>query len=360
MLKKLFLLLILVCLPIQTAFGASYRADPRKHAALVIHADSGIILRQENADSLRHPASLTKLMTAYLTFEALDNRKLALNNYLTVSSKAASMPNIALGLRRGSKIKVETALEAAVIRSANDAAVVLAEAISGSEWQFAQKMTRKAKELGMTKTVFRNASGLPDSKQVTTAKDMARLLMALERDFPRYYNKYLSMTSFSYRGKRYSTHNKLMKNYSGAEAGKTGYIRASGFNLALSAKRKGSKIIGVVMGGKTSRTRDKYMVSILDTGFKKLGTRTHLISMLKGNVPTPVLKSSIPTPVASNATKTIRNLSSTFKAAALARADEEQQVKPVLKKKWVLKKLPHRIAKIADITPVLKSSLRYR
>lgn len=243
----------------------SSRSNP-KYAAIVINADTGKILHKENATSLRHPASLTKMMTLYLTFEALKNSKLRMNQRLRISAEAASRPQTNLSLKKGQTIKVRDAVLGLIVRSANDAAVVLAEALGGSERNFAKKMTYRAKQLGMKKTTFRNASGLHDPKQVSTAKDMAILSVALRKHYPQYYH-YFSRTQFSFRGKLYKSHNDVVKTYPGADGLKTGYIRASGFNLATSARRGNDRIIGVVLGGRKSKSRDKRMVQLLDKSF---------------------------------------------------------------------------------------------
>jgi D-alanyl-D-alanine carboxypeptidase len=247
-------------------YNAVYRD---KTASLVVHSESGVILYQENADKPRYPASLTKLMTLYLTFDAIKEKKLNFNTQLVASANAASQPRMSLGLKKNERLPVATAVDSLVVLSANDAAVVLAEAIGGSEWQFAQMMNKKAKALGMTNTHFENASGLFDPKQVTTAKDMAKLMMALERDFPLYYSR-LGKTRFAFRGHNYHTHNHVLARYKGAVAGKTGYVSASGFNLTTAAKRAGEKLVAVVMGGKSAPSRDRKMVALLDKSFKKL------------------------------------------------------------------------------------------
>ncbi len=240
-----------------------------EYSDIVIEAESGKILHSVNSDSLRHPASLTKMMTLYLTFQALEARRIGLNQYLPVSAYAAEQSPSKLGLRPGHRIKVEDAILGLVTESANDAAVVLAEWLGGSESRFAQMMTRQAQALGMTKTHFYNASGLPNDAQVTTAHDMAVLGLALLDHFPRYY-AYFSTDSFSYSGINHHNHNHLMERYDGMDGIKTGYIRASGFNLVASAKRREARLIGVVFGGKSTLTRDNRMASLLDQSFEKL------------------------------------------------------------------------------------------
>jgi len=232
-------------------------------------AESGDVVHAANADAARYPASLTKMMTLYLLFEALEDGRLTLDQPLPVSSYAASKPASKLYVKAGSTIPVEKAIEALVIKSANDVAVVVAEALGGSETHFATLMTRKARELGMSDTTFRNPHGLPDARQVTTARDMARLSLALMNDFPQHYHVF-SRSRFSWRGKTITGHNRLLDNYPGADGLKTGFIRASGFNVATSAVRDGRRLVSVVMGGFTATSRDKHMADLLDRGFVRL------------------------------------------------------------------------------------------
>lgn len=236
---------------------------------MVVDADSGRVLYERNADTRNYPASLTKLMTLYLTFEALEQNRLRMDSSLPVSRRAAGQPASKLGLRRGETITVESAINALVIKSANDVATVVAEALAGTEVEFAAKMTKTARRLGMRRTTFRNASGLPNRRQLSTAADMARLAIALRRDFPQYYH-YFATTEFGFRGRTYHTHNDLLSDYPGAEGMKTGYIRASGFNLVTSVSRDGNRIIGVVFGGRTANSRNKHMRRLLDTSFRRI------------------------------------------------------------------------------------------
>ncbi|MFO0388507.1 MAG: D-alanyl-D-alanine carboxypeptidase family protein [Alphaproteobacteria bacterium] len=247
--------------------ASSVPAD--NYAALVVDANTGRVLYEKNAGATRYPASLTKMMTLYLTFDALKRGKLSLDQGMAVSAKAASQPATNISLKTGDRLPVRKAIESLVVRSANDAAVVLAEAIGQTEWNFGLLMTQKARELGMKSTIFRNPHGLPDSKQHTTAYDMARLAIALRRDFPEYY-KYFSTTEMSYNGVNYTTHNRVLTRYQGADGIKTGYIRASGFNLVTSAKRSGFNLVGVVMGGTSSSARDQDMINLLDRTFAQL------------------------------------------------------------------------------------------
>ena len=244
-------------------------ADASRYASIVVDADSGQVLHARHANTKRYPASLTKLMTLYLTFEALENGRLKLGQELTASKRAAGMPPSRLGLKQGDKIKVRDIVLALVVKSANDAAVVIAEELGGTEINFGKIMTAKAKALGMKRTSFRNASGLHNRYQKSTAHDMARLATALLRDFPEYYH-YFSSKSFAHGQRTYRNHNSLLRYYEGADGMKTGYVRASGFNLVASAERGDRRVIGVVFGGKSARSRDAHMRTLLDRGFKQM------------------------------------------------------------------------------------------
>jgi D-alanyl-D-alanine carboxypeptidase len=263
---SLFIVLALAALTI-LIFG-SKNAEAR-YAAMVIEPSSGKVVFSRNADTRKYPASLTKLMTLYMLFEAVDNGKLTLRSKIKASRRAARQPASRLGIRKGQGITVETAILALTIKSANDVATMVAEKIGGTESKFARMMTNKARYLGMMKTTFRNASGLPNSQQRSTARDMGRLAIALRRDFPHYY-KYFSRKGFSWRGRYYHTHNNMLGNYKGADGMKTGYIKASGYNLVTSAKRNGKRLVGVVFGGRTAASRDRHMRKLLNLGFQRL------------------------------------------------------------------------------------------
>ena len=266
--------LAVALLPVEDGFAAKkkkpgkrgYYAPP--YSALVIDADSGKVLYQKNAFERRYPASLTKMMTLYLTFEALKAGKIKLDKPLSVTKRAASQPQTNISLKPGSTITVRKCIESLVVRSANDAAMVLAENIGGSEWNFAQMMTKKAQQLGMKGTVFKNPSGLPNTEQYTTAMDMAMLGIALRKNFPEYYS-YFKLRTFSYNGRTYKSHNRVLDRFNGADGIKTGYINASGFNLVSSVKKDGRNIVAVVMGGRSGRSRDDDMVRLLDKTFKQ-------------------------------------------------------------------------------------------
>ena len=238
--------------------------------SIVLDADTGRVLSENNSDAVTYPASLTKMMTLYLTFEALNTGRLRLDQYLPVSVEAASKSPTKLGLRPGDSVDVQDLILGIVTRSANDAAAVLAEGLAGSEPAFAESMNSKAQKLGMRSTFYRNASGLPDPEQHTTARDTAQLALALYHDFPREY-RYFSTREFNFRGRMVVGHDHLLDWYPGADGIKTGYIRASGFNLATSAVRDGHRLIGVVLGGVSGGARDREMAALLDQGFEALG-----------------------------------------------------------------------------------------
>ncbi len=262
--RRLFGLMVIAV----SLFAATSIAEAR-YASIVIDAETGQVLHGANQDTRNYPASLTKMMTLYMAFEALEKGTLTLDQKLKVSRRAAGMPPSKLGLKAGRTIRARDVILALVTKSANDAAVVMAEALGGKETSFARMMTKKARSLGMKRTSFRNASGLPNRGQLSTARDMSKLAQALLRDYPKYY-KYFSTKSFTYAGRTYRNHNKLLKNYEGTDGIKTGYIRASGFNLVASVKRKNRRLIAVVFGGRTSRSRDKHIKKLLDRSFKKL------------------------------------------------------------------------------------------
>ncbi|HYS90588.1 MAG TPA: D-alanyl-D-alanine carboxypeptidase [Bradyrhizobium sp.] len=241
-------------------------------SSIIVDGNSGATLSGNNPDASRHPASLTKIMTLYLLFERLDAGKMKLDTEMDVSEHASEQAPTKLGLRPGQSIAVEDAIKGLVTRSANDAAVVIAEAIAGDEGDFAKLMTRKARTLGMTKTVYRNASGLPDDEQVTTARDQATLGRAIQERFPRYY-RYFSTTAFNYHGHSIRNHNKLLGNVEGVDGIKTGYTRASGFNLVTSMRRGNRHLVGVVLGGRSGGSRDTIMRGLLAENLEKAATK---------------------------------------------------------------------------------------
>jgi len=259
------------------AVGLVSRAAEARYASLIMDVESGRIISSYDPDSRKFPASLTKMMTLYLLFDALDAKRVTLDSQLRVSALAASQPPTHLGLGAGSHISVRDAIPALIIRSANDVAVVVAENIGGSQPQFAELMQRKARELGMTRTTFVNASGLPNPGQKTTARDLAKLARGLIRNHAKYYH-YFSEEGFDWKGDWIPTHNNAMLTYPGADGLKTGFINASGFNLALSARRNGHRLIGILMGEETAWSRDTQMARLLDAAFERVDDRRFMAS----------------------------------------------------------------------------------
>ncbi|GHE58953.1 penicillin-binding protein [Camelimonas fluminis] len=241
--------------------GASQAYDP-PFAAIVIDAKTGKTLYAKNPDARRHPASITKVMTLYMLFEQLEQGRMRLDTPLRVSAHAASMPPSKLGVRPGGTISVENAIKALVTRSANDIASAIGENIGGSEARFAQMMTRKARALGMTGTVYVNASGLPDTRQITTARDLGILARAVQDRFPQYYG-YFSTRSFQFGSQTIGNHNRLLGAVEGVDGIKTGYTRMSGFNLMTSARANGRHVVGIVLGGRSGAIRDRIMASLV-------------------------------------------------------------------------------------------------
>ncbi|WAC26696.1 D-alanyl-D-alanine carboxypeptidase family protein [Ancylobacter sp. SL191] len=234
----------------------------RGYSDIVIDANTGRVLHEENADALRHPASVTKVMTLYLLFEQLEARRLRLDSQLRVSAYAAAQQPSKLGVKAGSTISVEDAIQALVTRSANDVAVVIAENLAGDSSSFARRMTQRARSLGMSRTTFKNPNGLPDPQQVTTARDLATLGRAIQERFPTYY-AYFEKRSFMYRGVAIRNHNRMLGRIEGVDGIKTGYTNASGFNLLTSVKRDGRYVIAVVMGGASAASRDNRMAALV-------------------------------------------------------------------------------------------------
>lgn len=245
-----------------------------KYAAIVIDANSGEVLYDKRADSPRYPASVTKVMTLYLAFEALSEGRMKLTDRVVMSPRAAAQAPTKLGLRPGESLTVDEAIRAMTVKSANDVAVAMAEKLAGSESRFAALMTLRGQELGMRNSRFVNASGLPDSRQISTARDLAILSRATMRDFPQYYS-YFSIKGFTFRGNYIRGHNRLLDSMDGFDGLKTGYTNASGFNLAGSAVRDGRRLIAVVLGGSSSAWRDNNMEDLLLTGFDVLKRRSH-------------------------------------------------------------------------------------
>ena len=247
-------------------------ATQAKYAAIVVDAHSGEVLYASRADSPRYPASITKVMTLYLTFEALEQGRLKASDPVVISPRAAAQPPTKLGLRPGEMITVDQAIRALTTKSANDIAVALAEKVGGTESRFAALMTLRAQELGMSETRFVNASGLPDSRQISSARDIALLSRAVMRDYPQYYS-YFGQRYFDFRGQSLRNHNRLLHQMPGVDGLKTGFTNASGFNLAASAVRDGRRLIAVVLGGSTAVSRDNHVEELLTAGFEVMRRR---------------------------------------------------------------------------------------
>ncbi|HEY1637098.1 MAG TPA: serine hydrolase [Rhizomicrobium sp.] len=251
--------------------------DPAKDAELVVDGKTGRVLFARNADAQRHPASLTKMMTLYMLFDALKRGQVTLNSPIYISQHAAWQQPTKLGLRPGDSLPVDMAIRAAVVLSANDIAVAIAEGLGGTESHFAEMMNQKAHELGMRNTFYHNASGLPDDRQITTASDLGVLAHHLAYDFPQYFH-YFSLPGFSFRGRVHLGHDNLLGRYAGADGIKTGYTNASGFNLVSSVVRGGAHVIGVVMGGYSAHRRDMEMMRILDWTFAQINAQPTLVA----------------------------------------------------------------------------------
>lgn len=262
--------------------AATGPTDPAKDAALIVDGQSGRVLYARNATEERHPASLTKMMTLYLLFDALKAGQISMDTVLTFSYHAATQKPTNMHVRAGETMTVETAIEALIVRSANDVAVAVGEALGGTESHFAEIMTAKAHAMGMRNTYYRNASGLPDAMQITTAADLAILARHLAYDHPQYF-RYFSDREFVYRGTRYGGHDNLLGRYDGADGIKTGYTGASGFNLVSSVTRGNVHVIGVVMGGVTAQRRDSEMMKLLDNAFEDISKTPTLAT--RGRIP---------------------------------------------------------------------------
>src|SRR6185436_18127729 len=265
-----------------TISGGPSHAAP--YADIVVDANSGTVLHSTNPDAQRHPASLTKIMTLYLLFEQLEAGKLKLDSPLPVSKEAAGQMPTKLGLKPGSTLAVEDAIKGMVTRSANDAAVVVAEAIAGDEDAFAKLMTRKAQALGMSRTIYKNASGLPDSGQITTARDQSTLGRAVQERFPRYY-KYFSIRTFVFRGQSIGNHNNLLGRVEGVDGIKTGYVNASGFNLVTSVHRGNRYLVAVVMGGSSAGSRDAKMRDLISDKIAQASVKRTAPMVAEGSPP---------------------------------------------------------------------------
>jgi D-alanyl-D-alanine carboxypeptidase len=292
----------LLAITMSVVSTANAAAASSKYAAVVIDANTGKTLFSANADAPRYPASLTKMMTLYVIFEGLSSGKITKQTRIPFSARAASMPPTKLGVRAGGSITVETAIYSLVTKSANDVATAVAEFFGGTEEGFARMMTQKARQLGMTGTIFRNASGLPNTAQHSTARDLATLGMALREHFPQHYS-YFSARSFSFGKHRMANHNRLLGRVKGVDGIKTGYTRASGFNLVSSVALGDRRVVAVVMGGASGGARDKQMAELIEKYLPKASTRSRGPLIAKaGNSPIAAIasamlpKSKAPTP----------------------------------------------------------------
>jgi D-alanyl-D-alanine carboxypeptidase len=265
--------------PKRVIHGPNYRPP---YAAIVVDDKSGFVLHEVSADEPRRPASLTKIMTLYLLFEQLEGGKLNLDTPLPISTQAALQPPTKLGLKANQTIKVEDAIKGLVTKSANDAAVVVAEAIGGSEAEFAKLMTLKARMLGMTSTTYVNASGLPAEEQITTARDQAVLGRAIQHRFPGYY-QYFATPSFRYKGAEMHNHNALLGQVKGVDGIKTGYTEASGYNLVTSVRRDEKHIVAVVLGGTSNAARDARMRQLIEDHILLASTQRTVPKIVEAN-----------------------------------------------------------------------------
>jgi len=270
-------------------FSAWAADTPRRYASIVVDADTLEIIHARQIDEMRYPASLTKVMTLYLTFDALNAGTLKLNEPVQVSYNAARTPPTKLGLRAGQAITVENLIQAVAVKSANDAAVVLAERLAGSEEAFADQMNAKAHSLGMLKTTFKTANGLPHPEQKTSARDMAKLASNILNTHRRYYH-YFGQERFRFNGRTYKNTNGLLHWLEGVDGFKTGYTRDSGYNLIVSAQRDGRRLIAVVLGGASGASRNTHMQDLIERGFTVMG-----VAPVKSLPPVTVTREPVPT-----------------------------------------------------------------
>lgn len=284
--KRLFLFLTVFAVFSAAGILPTEAKENKRYASIVIDADTGLVLSQSNADKPLHPASLTKIMTLLMAFEAMEQGRLSPRDRIRISKHAAGMVPSKLGLNPGSTIKVQDAIYAIVTKSANDVAVALAERLGGTETNFARMMTNRARQLGMANTTFTNASGLHDPRQYSSARDMAMLARFVINTYPSYY-RYFSTANFTYQGHSYHNHNRLMETYKGMDGMKTGYVGPSGFNLVASAVRNDRRLIGVVFGGRSAASRNSHMANLLDNGFGRANDSV-LIASAGAQNPAPV------------------------------------------------------------------------
>lgn len=270
--QKLLIKALLILL-VSTSTAIAEKCSTNNYSALVVNAKSNQILFEEGADNIVYPASLTKLMTIYLTFEAIKQKELAIDQILVASDRVEASSNInkivSLNMKAGDKILVKNAIQGVLVKSYNELAVLLAEKIAGSEWQFARKMNMKAKELGMDFTNFRNASGLDNEGQYTTSEDLAKLVLALKKDFPEYVS-FFALKKFTYNKQTYKTNNEILLHYLGADGMKTGFTNRAGYNLITSVSRNGNKVVAIVTGCESLNKRLGLTKELLDNAFKSL------------------------------------------------------------------------------------------
>jgi D-alanyl-D-alanine carboxypeptidase len=296
---------------------AAAQIGSERYAAMVVEARTGRVLVAANADEQRYPASLTKMMTLYMLFEALRDGRVRLDTRITMSPEAASRPPSKLGLPAGMSLTAEQAILALVTKSANDVAAAVGEHLAGSEERFAQLMTLRARAIGMTRTTFRNASGLPDPDNITTARDMATLGMRLIGDFPNRYH-YFGTVHFAWGRATIRNHNRMLGDYDGADGIKTGFIRDSGFNIVTSALRDGVRLVGVTMGGSSWVERDRHMGALLDQGFAQMGVAPR--------PPSSIMAGAVPAVGAARAATAARGAMPDRRAAAARTAAAQSRV----------------------------------
>ncbi|MEO1192491.1 MAG: serine hydrolase [Pseudomonadota bacterium] len=291
---SLFLCAFLFFLVFSLFIVQAVAAKEDRYGAIVVDAATGAVLLEERADRRHYPASLTKMMTLYLIFDALERGQVSLETRLPVSAKAAAQVPSKIWVQEGSTITVQQAIHALAIKSANDVAVVVAEGLAGSEAAFGRKMTAMARRLGMWRTTFFNASGLPDKRQLSTPRDMAKLSRALLYDFPQHYH-YFSTTAFRFGSQSYYSHNRLLSSYGGADGIKTGYTRAAGYNISVSAVRQGRRLIVVVFGMDSGRTRNRQAANLLDRAFPQApaGHPTQLFAQAENGGKLPALRANL-------------------------------------------------------------------
>lgn len=263
-LKKLFLILVIFILQ----YGKVFAYCNEQVSYIVVDGKNGNILEQNNDKNLKHPASLTKIMTLYLAFEALEKGEITMDTEIEVSDRVACQPKFNADLKEGDTITVRDAILGIIVKSFNDFAVALAEAIDDNEWNFVRKMNQKAVELGLDNTYFKNCTGFSNDNQQTTAFDIARLVFKIKHDFPEYYSLF-STKSFKFKDKEYETHNHVLTGYKYAEGLKTGFTKASGYNLATTAHKNNKDLIGIIISCSNLKERDAFMISILDSNFEK-------------------------------------------------------------------------------------------